>query len=234
MLDLTARHRIRAAVDDFTAGRITAFALDDRLHDISTTDSTVTTVIKLLWYTYDDCKDHGAAHWTKQTWDLVQRLLLVLDSASELVIEQRRIWRASQAIALGGLSAMAVLVWGFHLDWFIPVLSGGLLSQTISWWRSHHDHEGSTENPIHVTPFASSDEIRQALRRLPNWRKQRRPDGTTPHLRSASFAWFNKLLWRLLWCLGSPLVLAAQTLPQHAVISVRVIPPGQPNSAADD
>lgn len=232
MLDHTARHRIRAAVDDFTAGRISAFVLDDHLQDIRTTDATASTVINLLWCTYDDVKDHGAAHWTKPTWDWVQRLLLVLDSGSDLMTEQRRIWRGSQVIALSTLSAMAVLFWGCHLDWFMTVLSGGAVSLAITWWRNHQDHVGP-DIPSHTTPFASADEIRQVLRRLPDWRKQRRPDGIPARLRSASAEWFNALLRHVLWCLGSPLVLAVQTLPQHAVISIRVIPPGHPTSAAD-
>jgi len=214
VIDRQARLQIRSAVDDFIDGTITAFVLDERLSAIETGDGTAKQVIWLLWFTYDDLKDHGPEHWEKLAWDLVQRLLLLLDSDSELEeTKGRRTWRWSQAAALGGLGCMAWRYWGVYQHWLYPVLIGGGISMAIAWWRDRAERRAGDDDLTNAAPFASPDEICQVLRRMPGWRKRRHPGGVAPRLRPRCFEWVYGLHGRFLWCLVSPIALALQALP---------------------
>ncbi len=225
MIDPEARQQIRTAVDDFIAKRITAFVLDDRLHSIQTKDATAIQVIRMIWCTYDDMKDHGVEHWNKPTWDFIQRLLLLLESGGELVTERRTlVWRMSQLVALAGLALVAALYWGVYHYWFIPVLVGGVISQSLAWWRDRHERMDMQQNSDHEFPFASSHDIRLALRRMPGWRKQRHPGEPIPRLRAAWIEHAYNLLGRFLWCMVSPLALTIQALPQRRSINRVVMP----------
>jgi len=224
MIDRPARRQIRSAVDDFLDGKITAFVLDERLLALETKDSTAREVISLLWYTYDDLKDHGPEHWDKPCWDLVQRLLLLLDSEAELeVIKGRRTWRWSQAAALGGLALMAALYWGVYHHWLFPVLIGGAVSMAIAWWRDRQERSQGDDDPTNAVPFASPAEIQRILRRMPGWRKRRHPGGRAPRLRPRCFEWVYGLQGRFLWCLVSPLALVGQALPGRASATMVVV-----------
>lgn len=233
MIDSEARRQIRTAVDDFTAKRITAFALDDRLNAIQTEDATAISVTRMIWCTYDDLKDHNVEHWNKPTWDFVQRLLLLLESGGELITERSGwIWRASQSVALGGLAVVVGLFWSTHPSWFIPLLVGGGISQGIAWWRDRSEGlEHRRRGGDHEFPFASAQEIRLALRRLPGWRKQRRSGMATARLRPVWMDVVLALPYRVLWCLVSPLTLMTQALPRR-VTSERVVLPAEQGAAA--
>ena len=66
------------------AERIGALELGDELHIIAhaTQDSTVKFVNRVMWFHYDDCKDHKIVA-SKQEWDYFNRLLLLLESEAE-------------------------------------------------------------------------------------------------------------------------------------------------------
>ena len=67
------------AIRDYMEQRITSFELADSLDCMahSTGDKTVKLVKKLMWFHYDDLKDHTIVA-SKQEWDYFNRLLLLL------------------------------------------------------------------------------------------------------------------------------------------------------------
>jgi hypothetical protein len=84
------------AIRDYMAERIGAFELADSLHSTAraTHDATVKFVHNLMWFHYDDCKDHKVVA-SKQEWDYFNRLLLLLESEAEVdFVRTRNSWRA--------------------------------------------------------------------------------------------------------------------------------------------
>jgi hypothetical protein len=208
MIDRQARSRIRSIVDDFLDRKITAFTFDDQLQAIETKDATAQEVMRALWFTYDDLRDHGPERWSKPVWDQVQRLLLVLDGDLEITqIKCRWRWRWSQAVALVGLLVVVVLFWNDH--GLALMLIGGAISKAIAWWHGRYSRD---DDPAEAAPFASPAQIRRALRRIPGWRKRRHPGGSTPRLRSRCLEWLYGCNGGMLWCLCSPVVLVLQAL----------------------
>lgn len=227
MIDSLARRQIRTAVDDFLDSRITSSTFDERLFAIETDDATAREVVSLLWYTYDDIKEHGAEHWEKPTWDFVQRLMLLLDAGAELVATKgARTWRWSQAAAVAGLFLMAGLYGLVFHHWLFPVLIGGVVSMAIAWWRERQERGAVDQDPTNATPFASPAEIRRILRQMPGWAKRRHPGGRAPRLRSPVVEWAYGLNVRFLWCLVSPVALLLQALPSRQRSTRVVVIPG--------
>ena len=96
MIDRQARTEMCKVIRDYMAERIGALELGDELHCIAhaTQDGTVKFVNKLMWYHYDDCKDHKIVA-SKQRWDYFNRLLLLLESEAEGdFVRVRSSWRA--------------------------------------------------------------------------------------------------------------------------------------------
>ena len=96
MIDRKARSEMCKAIRDYMAEGISAFELDDSLDCIAhdSRDSTVKFVTKLMWFHYDDCKDHKIVA-SKQEWDYFNRLLLLLESEAEAdFVRVRTSWRA--------------------------------------------------------------------------------------------------------------------------------------------
>ena len=94
MIDRRSREQMCAAIRDYMAKKTSAFELDDAMDSLarSTEDGTVGFVRKLMWFHYDDCKDHKIVV-TKQEWDYFNRLLLLLESDAEgEFVKTRGIW----------------------------------------------------------------------------------------------------------------------------------------------
>ena len=85
-----------ANIRDYMAERITAFELDDALDRLArgSQDRTLNFVRTLMWFHYDDLKNHKV-HATKQEWDYFNRFLLLLESEAEAdFVRVRSSWRA--------------------------------------------------------------------------------------------------------------------------------------------
>jgi hypothetical protein len=96
MIDRKARSEMSNVIREYMAEEVSAFQLDDELDRIAqaTLDGTVKFVNKLMWYHYDDCKDHKIVA-TKWEWDYFNRLLLLLESEAEAdFVKVRSSWRA--------------------------------------------------------------------------------------------------------------------------------------------
>jgi hypothetical protein len=95
----------------------------------------------------------------------------------------------------------------------------------ITWWRVRVERRQVEDDPTNAAPFASPAEIHRVLRQMPGWRKRRHPGSKSPRLRPRCFEWGSSLSGRFLWCLISPVALAAQALPGRES-STRVVPTG--------
>ena len=84
MIDRSARNAMSKALGEYMAEEASAFELDDALDRLarSTEDGTVKFVRKLIWFHYDDLRDHKIVA-TKQEWDYFNRLLFLLESDAE-------------------------------------------------------------------------------------------------------------------------------------------------------
>jgi hypothetical protein len=97
-----------AIIRDYMAERITAFELDDALDRLarSSQDRTLSFVKTLMWFHYDDLKNHKV-HATKEEWDYFNRLLLLLEQGSAEVREVQRSSAALRAVITSDAEARA-------------------------------------------------------------------------------------------------------------------------------
>jgi hypothetical protein len=213
MIDRQNRNRLISAITRYMNEEITAFAFDDEIQQIPNQDATIRFVVGLLWYHYDDCKDHLAG-LSKEEWDYFQRLILLLQSDSE--IESHRKWSVRQLVAgiaiLGFGLCVVQLGLGWHLVAVAIVL--GPVSMLISYWKRHAMPE-PTPQQVALIPYSSFAELRAVRRRVVGFSKRQYPRHAT--LRNVhgplatAMAWMNMYI---LWFIGSPLVLLFQTLPE--------------------
>jgi len=96
MIDRKSRDEMGKAIRNYMAETTGAFELADSLYSIAhdTQDGTVKFVEKVMWFHYDDCKDHKIVA-SKQEWDYFNRLLLLLESDAEAeFVRSRNSWRS--------------------------------------------------------------------------------------------------------------------------------------------
>lgn len=205
---------------------IGAFEFNERLRDIHdrTTDHTVRIVVEQLWYFYDDCTYHPAV-LTKQEWNIIQRLMLVVQSGGELECSDRRISDPSQGVALAALVATGWACLTVPQAWPIFVFVAGLISIALSSWRQCRLFRCVEPDPWCMWPFFSFAAISQALRRAPEFRKKKwRPELAKRRIRPADSEFVLKLHYWVSWCLASPIALAAQCFPLRSQRLVLVEP----------
>lgn len=240
MIDHQARAEVRQTVNEFLSDRIGSFEFDDKIHEIAyrTRDRTVVHVICKLWYTYSDTRDH-LVHLDKRSWDTVQRLLLLLDSESEVRQHRVWMWHSSQGIAAAGLIALGDLAWSSQgsLWWLCLFLSGAI---SIALKRSREQVRASFQkpDPWRTWPFPTIEALRRALDRNPKFQKQKhRPEIANRRIEPR---WNNVQLpsfieWplsRIGWCIVSPLILLFQCSPLSIGNEEFVEPKGGLASAA--
>ncbi len=100
MVDRNTRDTVLAAMDDYLSGRIRSFEFDERLHKVESRDTTVNQLIFTLWSCYDDIIDHPV-RLTREGWDYLQRVRLVLHSNAEFTDNRRLHWRAVHTFSAG-------------------------------------------------------------------------------------------------------------------------------------
>jgi hypothetical protein len=215
MIDNEARSYVRQAVDAYLSDRLTAFEFDERLLEARgrTSDPTVRFVIDQLWYVYDDCQDHLVC-LGKESWDTIQRLMLLLDSGGEIRTSSSWKYHASQAVAALTLLAM-VLAYAWEPGaWAIPVLAGGVVSILLGTWRGRKVTALAPADPWRAWPFQSLAALHTALKRAPKFHKRRhRPEAAQREIRSSADSRCMHLHFLFTWCHYSPLPLLAQCLP---------------------
>jgi hypothetical protein len=174
-------------------------------------------VAKLLWYHYDDLKDHKVVA-SKEEWDFFQRLLLILKSDADIVEETgERKWTARQAVAAVCLAVFAVEVamkgWGPHL--FLATVPLGGVSVLLKLWHSSLE-DAQLRQQAPLFPFGSVSEMRSVRRKVQGFVKSRYPARLGSRQIhgpvSEAFTWLHFVV---VWLLFSPVELLVQALPER-------------------
>lgn len=216
MVDRAARQELMDHINAFLDEQITAFEFNELLHSFRGPDiePTVRAVAELLWYHYDDCKDHLVA-FSKPQWDHVQRLMLILASDAELHSASRRIWSVRQLFAAIQLAGCAWLAARFGVGQHLLVMwmPLGLASNALSKWRTR-SLATREQTPCRLVPFSSISELKQLRRSVPGFRKRQIPAAVAQReVRSPLMMWLIMCQFYLMWIVFAPLTLFGQCLP---------------------
>lgn len=93
------RNTLISIINDYLHEKISAFQFDDQLSDLENSrDATVVLLREDLWCYYDDCKDHKIVA-SKELWDYLQRILLLLHTDIEIKVIKTRQWHYTQLVA---------------------------------------------------------------------------------------------------------------------------------------
>jgi hypothetical protein len=217
MIDRQSRNRLVAAITRYMNEEVMAFAFDDEIHQIcdASDDATVGFIVTSLWYHYDDCKDHFAG-LSKEEWNYFHRLILLLESNSEIERASRRRWSIRQLIAGMALLCFALsVVWlGFGWHLFGVALAFGPVSILLAHWRSRANTMPNKQQ-LGLMPFSSFSELRAVRKTVAGFSKRKYPSQAkirrvhSPLVIAA--AWMNGIV---LWSFVSPLVLLFQVMPE--------------------
>jgi hypothetical protein len=212
-IDRAARARLAEAIRRFVDEQISAFDFDEVVQEYqSSPDTAVRLVAQAVWYHYDDCVDHMAG-LSKLEWDYFQRLLLLLDSESQVEVERVRRWSWTQLPALGCLGALGWCVWrfGWGLHLLAYLVPCGLVSMAMSFLRGRRK-PGPYDRVL--TPFSSFAELSAAYRKTVGFVKKRYPRTLKVrkvHSRVAMLGvWLNGFA---LLTLLSPIITASRCCP---------------------
>lgn len=229
MVDRDARNKMIAATRSFMDSGIGSFRFDEILYEIrkSTNDETVKDVAELLWGHYDDLKDHEIVV-SKEEWDYLNRLLLLLESDATLKFNESSsplCWR--NFVAGASLACFLVLAChsGFGTHLFLMAIPFGLISMLLSFLGSR----AKTRDPIaakaDAVPFASIGNLFAIRRRVSEFSRHRYPhDLKTRRLRSSVAGFMMYIPAAVLWLILSPIVLLRQIFPDKVVTASVELP----------
>jgi hypothetical protein len=231
MIDRKARDGMAKALRSYMNEETTAFQFDQALDEATTKteDGTAKTIGRVLWFHYDDFKDHTIVA-AKEEWDFFNRVLLLLESDGELeTVNSRREWHGSQAVAAGLLIAfLAVAVrvgFGEHL--FAYALPFGPPSMLIAWWNARRRRKTDRSLDAVLTPFPSVGSLMAVRRQVAGFARRRYPPNLSGRRIREPFIGFVMGLpsW-IGWCMLSPIPLFFQMLPERES-ETRIRMPGQ-------
>jgi hypothetical protein len=217
MIDRNARQELAREIRRYLSDEITAFQFDEILQEFRCSpDETTRFIAFQLWYFYDDCEDHFVV-LSKQGWNYIQRLLLLLESDFEVKQWTVTHWHFTQAIAAMLLTACLAIVTmagvGYHLLlYFVPF---GGLSILLAYLRRQADAPLRRHGPFDaiLTPFESFQDLRVAYDSV-GFRKMRYPSPLKSRtIRSAEGDGLLRLQLYLGWLLWCPVVLFFQCFP---------------------
>ena len=222
-------------IRSFMDGTTTAFEFDETLTEVSnsTTDRTVRFIREALWYHYDDCVDHKIVA-AKIEWDYFNRMLLLLDSESEVETTKSPYrWGPLQASAtvlliLFVLTAARV---GFGSNLVLYAIPFGPLSILLS---SAKRRRLLDETDAALTPFPSFGALRSVRRQVKGFVRIPYPTAmTSRRIRGPLSDQLLRGIALIYWCLFSPVVLFFQALPARET-GTRSTLSTNPNGAAGE
>ena len=108
MVDRESRNQMLAILDDYLSGKIKTFVFEERRDALKTQDEAVRYIACISWYLHDDFIDHPA-RLTRQGWNFVQRLRLILQSDAEIVTQHRWNFTLYHAAILLGVAFLILI-----------------------------------------------------------------------------------------------------------------------------
>jgi hypothetical protein len=178
MIDQAARKEMADTIRSYLNEEIKSFQFSDALNEIrmQTADETVDLIVDVLWCYYDDDLLSHRVYAFKYEWDYFHRLLLVLESDTELEIIETPKWSPRQPIAAFAVAAFVILAlclgWGVHL--LVLSIPFGLISGLLSYWR-YKKTVTYDATALALTPFSSLAQLLAARRQVPLFSKKRYP-----------------------------------------------------------
>lgn len=170
MVDREKRDLLAEYINRFLNCEISAFDFDDKIFAIKSEDKTIDWIIHSLWGFYDDCLDHNA-DLSKDAWDYIQRLLLILKSDSEILeVAKKRELKAGTCVLLSFVIIIACILYFSGLDniWLYVIWAAGAVISFLVYWqyikKSHIEI-----NPV-TYPFSSYYQI-ASLKRITGLKK---------------------------------------------------------------
>lgn len=229
MIDRKGRDELAAALRLYMTGKITNFEFDTVREKIvyASSDKTIQLIGYDLWYCYDDCKEDFVIA-TKERWDYLNRLLLILESDGCLEEKSRyKKWDYPQAIAgIAFFSFILIVIktgWGNHLFFYTVPL--GVLSMLLAWHVSSKQQKSFSAKEIALTPFSSISSLLSIRRQVRNFTKLKYPgESANREIRSALSSHILLLPIRCTWLLFSPLILFFQMFPEKKYETQIIIP----------
>jgi len=214
-------------IRQFLNEEMMAFEFDDIIFNIfdKSDDPVVIYTVNQLWHFYDDCKDHKVA-LNKGAWDYINRLILLLESDGQIIIDNSRRWRFTQLLAFLGLLffCVCIAVSGFGEHLLIVTVPLGVLSFVITWIRDKSEPVLS-KNELALIPFKSRSEILALRRKLPDFEKVKYSCTLKNNpIRSPFFEKFLNCYWRVVWLMLSPLALLYQSFPSKNEVAHIIMP----------
>ncbi len=216
-VDIDARKQLAEAINKYINDEIDNFEFDDVITDIKTKDKTVKWCVSSLWYCYDDLKQHRAV-LSKREWDLLQRMLLLLDGSGEIEEATELIYPSENFILLSILGMMIA----------VPTISAWLQSGSATFvlWaflsigtiivhvrKAHRLVKLNQHVPV-LLPFGSIREIMAFRRRSCRFKKQKyRKEIKTRTIRHRILETDVSTIGYMLLVLIAPLVALAGILP---------------------
>lgn len=212
MVDRAARDRAAACIEGFLAEQLTAFELDAALTEgAHTDDRTLQSVGQEVWGFYDDCTDHLVA-CDRPRWDYLHRLLLLLRSDAECVVDPVRWrWGWPQGASVAALAVFVVVACQNGWDDTLVLVTWpfGLASVAIYWLG----RLAPAAQRSATLPFATLTELRGVWRRVPGFRKHRLPDRVANRRIRPVADPLMAVAKYVPWLLFGPVVLCFQALP---------------------
>lgn len=227
MIDRPNRDRLLSAINRYLDEAITAFAFDEEIFQIASKDAVVKWVSRALWYHYDKCKDHLVV-LSKEEWNHIQRLVLVLQSDAHIERRIERKWSLRQlvaGIAAGGFGLCAAWL---GIGW--RLFGVALLFAPISMWLDRWCDPSIAdygEKQRGRYPFSSFAELRAVRKAVVGFSKRKHP----PHAGTRTIRdpsprkdMGKSVFEHTLWAFLSPAVLLYQALPDKQTFT-RICPP---------
>lgn len=175
-VDRANRDRLAAATKDFLNERTTSDAFADEINEAArkSDDPTVKRVRDLLWGLCDDMFDHEVV-LSKEEWDYVQRLLLLLKSDAQLEWKSSWEWTPRQTLAVIGLLifGIALLVTGWNIELVSVTAPLGIAAIFLYRWQMKATTP--TSHWVALTPFAAVSELLPVRRRIVDFSKRPYP-----------------------------------------------------------
>jgi len=218
MIDRKNRDKLTATIQKYLNEEIGSFEFDELIFDISinSEDETIIYIVNTLWYFYDDVKDHKVL-FTKEEWDYVQRLLLILNSDKEIIKKEEKEYTVRQVLSLVLLIIFIISFFylGYTFNLLLVSVGLGLLSMLINYWKSKSINKKTNDIKWELEPFSSISEL-LILRRNQNTFKKSyyRKMLKKRKIRSTFTTYIMHIHSRLSWLVFSPFVLLYQSFPE--------------------